>query len=66
VHFRFEKAARELTELAAVFVLLGGLLGFIHEQGFGRDTVIGAIAGGLLFALILSVGALLGMFNSKN
>lgn len=59
------EAVRELAELGAVFVILGGLLGFIHEQGFGRDTVIGAIAGGLLFALILGVGALLGMIEAK-
>jgi hypothetical protein len=56
---------REVVEIGAVFVILGGLLGFIHEQGFGSDTVIGAIAGGVLFALILSVGALLGMSGRK-
>lgn len=62
--FRIE-IAKEIAELGAVFVILGGLLGFIHEQGLGRDTVIGAIAGGLLFALILGVGAMLGMIGRK-
>jgi hypothetical protein len=41
-------------------VILGGLLGFVYEQGFGRATLVGGIGGELLFALILSVGALLG------
>jgi hypothetical protein len=59
------ETAREITELGAVFVILGGLLGFLHEQGFGSDAVIGAIGGGLLFALILSVGALFGMSGRK-
>lgn len=57
--------ARELIELTAVFVILGGLLGFIREQGFGLATLVGAVGGGLLFALILSVGALLGGFERK-
>jgi hypothetical protein len=56
---------RELIELGAVFVILGGPLGFLWAQRFGLDTVIGAIGGGLLFALILSVGALFGMIGRK-
>jgi hypothetical protein len=64
MHFRVGKeSVREIIELGTVFVILGGLFGFLHEQGFGLNTVIGAIAGGLLFALILGVGALLGMFE---
>jgi hypothetical protein len=58
-----KRQARELIELTAVFVILGGLLGFLYEQGFGRATLVGGIGGGLLFALILSVGALLGAFE---
>jgi hypothetical protein len=66
MRFRLAReTTREIAELGAVFVILGGLLGLGHEQEFGLDTVIGAVAGGLLFALILSVGALLGMFKLK-
>ena len=55
---------REVIELAAVFVLLGGLLDFLHEDGI--DVIVGAIAGALLFALILSVGALIGALGRKS
>lgn len=56
---------REIVELGAVFVLLSGLLGFIHEGGFGIEAAVGALAGALLFALILTVGGLLGMVGRK-
>jgi hypothetical protein len=56
---------REIVELGAVFVRLSGLLGFIHEGGFGIEAAVGALAGALLFAHILSVGALLGMVSRK-
>jgi hypothetical protein len=60
-----KQQTREIMELAAVFVMLGGLLGFVDEQGFGRDTVIGAVGGGLLFDLILVGGALFGLIGRK-
>jgi hypothetical protein len=54
-----KKDFREVIELAAVFVLLGGLLGFLHGDGIGAS--VGATAGALLFAFILSLGALIGL-----
>jgi hypothetical protein len=56
---------REMVELGAVFVLLGGTLGLLHEAGFGIEVAIGAAAGALLFALVLTVGALFGMVGRK-
>jgi hypothetical protein len=41
----------------------GPLLGFLHRDGIGVG--IGAIAGALLFALILSVGAFIGMIGRE-
>src|ERR1700726_304036 len=55
-----------IAELGPVFVILSGLLGFIHEGGFGTEAVVGALAGALLFALTLTVGALLGIGRSQN
>jgi hypothetical protein len=60
-----KEGAREIVELGGVFVLLGGTLGLLHEAGFGVEVVIGAVAGGLLFALILTIGTLLGMVGRK-
>src|SRR4029453_5154 len=53
---------REIIELGAVFVLLGGLLGFLHDDGIVR----GAAMGTLLFVLILSVGAVFGMLGNPS
>jgi hypothetical protein len=41
-----KQQARELIELTAVFVILGGLSGFLYEQGFGRATLVAGIGGG--------------------
>jgi hypothetical protein len=60
-----KEGVREMVELGGVFVLLGGTLGFLHEAGFGVEVVIGAVAGALLFALILTIGTLLGMVGRK-
>ena len=54
-----KKDIREVIELAAVFVLLGGLLGFLNGERIGIG--LGALAGALLFALILTAGKLFGM-----
>jgi hypothetical protein len=37
--------AREIVELGAVLVRLSGLLGFIHEGGFGIEAAVGVLAG---------------------
>jgi hypothetical protein len=44
---------------------LGGTLGFLHEAGFGVVVAIGAVAGALMLALILTVGALFGTVGRK-
>jgi hypothetical protein len=60
-----KEGVREMVELGAVFVLLGGTVGLLHEAGFGVEVAVGAAVGALLFALILTIGALLGMIGLK-
>jgi len=61
---RTKKDIREVIGLGAVFVLLGGLLGFLNEERIGIG--LGALIGAVLFALIMTVGALLGMIGRGN
>ena len=60
-----KEGVREMVELGAVFVLLGGTVGFLHEGAFGSELAEGAIAGALLFAIILTIGALFRMVGRK-